>query len=74
VNMEYPGDTSSPCTSSVMVADGAVGPLENNGGVTLTMAPAAGSPALAKGTGCPTTDQIGQPRKSPCTLGAFEVQ
>jgi len=74
VNMEYPGDTSSPCTSSVVVMDPNLGPLQNNGGVTETMAPAAGSPAIAMGTGCPGTDQTGQPRKSPCTLGAFEVQ
>jgi hypothetical protein len=73
VNIENPGDSNSPCTSSVVVADPELGPLQNNGGVTDTMAPAAGSPALAKGTGCPATDQVGQPRKGPCTLGAFEV-
>jgi hypothetical protein len=72
--MEYPGDSNSPCTSSVVVSDPQLGPLQNNGGVTDTLAPAAGSPALAKGTGCPSTDQRGQPRKSPCTLGAYEVQ
>jgi hypothetical protein len=74
VNMEYPGDSSSPCTSSVVVADPQLGPLQNNGGTTDTMAPAAGSPAIGQGTGCPSTDQRGQPRKSPCTLGAYEVQ
>jgi hypothetical protein len=74
VNMEYPGDPSSPCTTSVIVADAQLGPLQSNGGVTQTMAPAAGSPALAKGTGCPATDQRGEPRANPCTLGAYEVQ
>ncbi len=74
VNMENPGDPSSPCTTSVLVEDPELGPLENNGGVTDTMAPAAGSPAIGKGTGCPSTDQRGEPRKSPCTLGAYEVQ
>lgn len=73
-NMEYPGDPSSPCTSSVLVADPLLGSLQNNGGVTATMAPSAASPAIGKGTGCPATDQRGDPRKSPCTLGAFEVQ
>ena len=73
-NMAYPGDPSSPCTSSVIIADGDLGPLQNNGGVTGTLAPPATSPALAKGTGCPETDQRGEPRKSPCTLGAYEVQ
>jgi len=72
--MAYPGDPSSPCTSSVIIADGDLGPLQNNGGVTGTLAPPATSPALAKGTGCPETDQRGEPRKSPCTLGAYEVQ
>jgi hypothetical protein len=74
VNMEYPGDPSSPCTSSVVVANPQLGALQNNGGTTDTMAPAAGSPANGQGTGCPAYDQRGQPRKSPCTLGAFEVQ
>jgi len=74
VNMEYPGDPSSPCTASVLVDDPELGPLQSNGGVTETMAPAAGSPAIGKGTGCPSTDQRGEPRKSPCTLGAYEVQ
>jgi len=73
-NMEYPGDPSSPCTSAVLVSDAKLGPLQNNGGVTDTMAPAASSPAIGKGFGCPATDQRGQPRKSPCTLGAYEVQ
>jgi hypothetical protein len=73
VNMEYPGDSSSPCTSSVVVSDPSLGPLQDNGGVTETMAPASGSPADGKGTGCPATDQIGQARKSPCTLGALEA-
>lgn len=73
-NMEYPDDMNSPCTSSVIVADPMLGPLMNNGGPTETLAPAAGSPAIGKGTGCPSTDQRGQPRKSPCTLGAYEVQ
>jgi hypothetical protein len=74
VNMEFPGDPSSPCTPSVIVADPKLGSLENHGGVTDTMAPAAKSPAIGKGTSCPSTDQRGQPRKSPCTLGAYEVE
>jgi parallel beta helix pectate lyase-like protein/polymorphic membrane protein len=73
-NLEYPGDPSSPCTSAVIVSDPLLGMLQNNGGPTDTMAPAAGSPAIAKGTGCPPTDQRGQPRKASCTLGAYEVE
>jgi hypothetical protein len=72
-NMEFPGDSSSPCTSSVLVADPELGPLENNGGVTQTLAPAAGSPAIGKGSACPSIDQTGQSRMSSCTLGAVEV-
>ncbi len=71
-NMEYPGDSNSPCTSSVIVADPQLGPLGNNGGVTLTMAPAPGSPAIGKGSACPPTDQTGQMRMTACTLGAVE--
>jgi hypothetical protein len=73
-NMEYPGDSNSPCTSSVIVADPMLGPLQNSGGTTDTMAPSAGSPAIGKGSGCPTTDQRAQPRATACTLGAYEVQ
>ncbi len=74
-NMEYPGDPSSPCTSSVLASDPMLGPLQSNGGPTETMAPASGSPAIGKGTGCPSTDQREQPRKNAgaCTLGAYEA-
>jgi len=65
---------SPSCTSSVIVADPMLGTLQSNGGPTFTMAPAAGSPAIGKGTSCPAQDQRGQPRKSPCTLGAYEVE
>jgi hypothetical protein len=74
VNMENPADPSSPCTSSVVVADPQLGVLMNNGGVTATMAVTSASPAVGKGTGCPPTDQRGMPRKSACTLGAYEPQ
>jgi hypothetical protein len=55
-----------------------LGPLQNNGGPTPTMALMAGSPAINKGffTGTPTTDQRGLPRVSggAMDIGAFEVQ
>lgn len=73
VNMAFPSDSSSPCTASVVVADPQLGALKDNGGPTFTMAPAAGSPAAGKGTGCPPTDQRGHARQSPCTLGAYEL-
>ncbi len=40
-------------------------PSRTNGGTTDTMAPSAGSPAIGKGSGCPTTDQRGQPPRPP---------
>ena len=73
-NMEYPGDSSSPCTAAVIVADPMLGALVlSGGGVTETMTPAAGSPAIGKGSGCPSTDQNGKMRATACTLGAVEV-
>lgn len=57
-----------------------LGPLQNNGGPTLTMALSPGSPALnkipARGAGCPSTDQRGVPRPqgTGCDIGAYELQ
>jgi hypothetical protein len=56
-----------------------LGPLQNNGGPTLTMALAPGSPALNRvsaGAGCPSVDQRGVPRPQgiACDIGAFELQ
>ena len=50
-----------------------LGALGNNGGTTATMAPASGSPAIGIGSGCPATDQLGNPRPEPCTAGAVEA-
>jgi hypothetical protein len=71
-NMQTTGAPN--CTSSVIIADPELGPLRNNGGPSDTMAPAAGSPAIGKGMNCAAQDQRGQPRKSSCTLGAYEVE
>jgi hypothetical protein len=57
-----------------------LGPLENNGGPTMSLALGAGSPALdrvpASAADCPSTDQRGVPRPqgSACDIGAFELQ
>jgi hypothetical protein len=57
-----------------------LGPQENNGGRTHTMAPHTGSPAIGHGgtraTGCPATDQRGLPRPDgpACDIGAVELQ
>ena len=76
VNSDLAGSTAVPL-------DPKLGPLQNNGGPTLTIALLAGSPALNAGDdallGAPfnlTTDQRGLPRKSGAhvDIGAFESQ
>ena len=71
-NLQFPSG-GTQCTSSITVADPALGPLQDNGGPTKTMLPGPGSPAIGKGTGCPQIDQRGNPRPSACTLGAVEA-
>jgi predicted outer membrane repeat protein len=55
--------------------DPKIGALANNGGLTLTHALLADSPALSAGASdaAVTTDQRGQPRESPPDIGAFEL-
>jgi hypothetical protein len=55
--------------------DPQLGPLQNNGGLTPTMAVTTSSPAYQAGVSVPgiTTDQRGIPRHDPPTLGAFEA-
>ena len=76
VNSDLAGSTAAPLNPSL-------GPLQNNGGPTLTIALLASSPALNSGDdtllGAPfnlTTDQRGLPRKSGAhvDIGAFESQ
>ncbi|HME05215.1 MAG TPA: choice-of-anchor Q domain-containing protein [Solirubrobacteraceae bacterium] len=54
-----------------------LGPLQNNGGATLTQELLAGSPAIDAGdnSGCPATDQRGvaRPQGTACDIGALEV-
>jgi hypothetical protein len=58
-------------------ADPVLGPLQNNGGLTQTMLPAAGSPVLGAGNSSlsPATDQRGQqrPTSGPTDLGSVQV-
>ena len=71
VQGNYPG------TGNLNV-DPRLGPLQDNGGFTQTMALAVGSPAIDAGddTNCPTTDQRGvaRPQSSHCDIGAYEAE
>ncbi|MCB8978546.1 MAG: hypothetical protein H6657_14080 [Ardenticatenaceae bacterium] len=51
-----------------------LGPLQNNGGTTLTHALLLGSPAINSGSGCPAVDQRGvaRPFGPACERGAYE--
>jgi len=54
-----------------------LGPLQDNGGPTMTVLPLPGSPAIdgADGANCPATDQRGvqRPQGVGCDIGAVEV-
>jgi hypothetical protein len=70
---------SGSVSGSPLTANPQLGALHGNGGPTQTMAPAAGSPVIdAAGSGCPATDQRGDPRpdngETACDIGAYEVQ
>jgi hypothetical protein len=84
-NIESPGNTCGfdQQGDQVNVPDPMLGPLQNNGGPTMTHALGEGSVAIDQipavdcvdADGQPlTTDQRGFPRDSMCDLGAFEVQ
>jgi hypothetical protein len=73
-DLQWPtgGATNGACVTGITFADPVIGPLANNGGPTLTMAPAAAAAVVQIGTGCPALDQTGATRGSPCTVGALE--
>jgi hypothetical protein len=72
------GDVQFPmggtaCASDVTYGDPMLAMLSQNGGVTDTMLPGAGSAAIGAGHGCPATDQRGTARPANgCTSGAAE--
>jgi predicted outer membrane repeat protein len=74
--IETTGTDLESCGSSLLTSDPVLGPLQDNGGFTKTMALLPGSPAINAGTntGCPATDQRGLPRPqgSHCDIGAHE--
>jgi hypothetical protein len=64
----------NPCVTGIDFVDPALGALADNGGPTMTALPAAGSPVIGAGMGCPAKDQRGNPRPaSGCTAGAVEA-
>jgi hypothetical protein len=71
-NIQWPsGD--KPCAPSIDFADPKLGSYGDNGGPVPTLMPAAGSPALGKGTTCAPTDARGKARPATgCTAGAVE--
>ncbi|MCI0637293.1 MAG: hypothetical protein L0206_25760, partial [Actinobacteria bacterium] len=73
-NVQWPTgqDDDMDCTTGILRADPLMEALGRNGGPTPTMAPGDGSPAIGLGTGCPQTDQRGEPRGEPCAAGAYE--
>jgi len=67
-------DSSCPVTqSSDVQTDPGLAALGDNGGPTATHGLPPGSVALSRGTDCPSADQRGAPRSSPCSSGAYEL-
>jgi hypothetical protein len=60
--VENPGAMSLPPGALNLVGDPQLGPLQNNGGSTPTMRPAATSPVIDQGVGESPADQRGKPR------------
>ncbi|MBN2527586.1 MAG: right-handed parallel beta-helix repeat-containing protein [Deltaproteobacteria bacterium] len=69
-NFQWPD--GALCTDAITVTDPQLGLLQNNGGSTETLRPGADSIIRSAGNDCPTTDQLGNPRNTPCTAGAVE--
>jgi hypothetical protein len=71
-NVQFPNGLQDDmdCTPSILRVDPMMGALEDHGGPTLTIQP--GNASLPMGTGCPPTDQRGEPRAEPCRIGALE--
>lgn len=64
--------SGTKCANGVTLADPKLAGVAKNGGRTPTMALQAGSPAIDRGSNCPSTDQRGATRVGQCDIGAFE--
>jgi predicted outer membrane repeat protein len=79
-NLQWPknhvngGSADALCAPNIYEdSDPMLGTLGDHGGAVPTLLPAAGSPALGRGTNCPATDARGMTRSSSsCTAGAVE--
>lgn len=79
-NLQWPptrpnGQPEPPATATVVWAEPMLLPCADNGGLTQTMAPDDGSPAIGGGVsgGTPTTDQRGRLRTPALDVGAYET-
>src|SRR5262245_23965695 len=76
-NLEEGTDCSLTAAGDRHNSNPLLGPLQNNGGPTDTLALLAGSPAIDGGLAsqCPATDQRGtaRPQGAACDIGAFEA-
>ena len=76
-NNVFTDATCNPVASDQVVADPGIGPLQDNGGPTLTHGLQPGSPAIdaANAAYCPATDQRGvlRPQGGGCDVGSFEL-
>ena len=72
-NLQWP-EGHAPCADGTAFEDADLGPLQDNGGPTMTTAPGADPAVFQVGTDCPKTDQTGKPRADPCTVGAVELE
>jgi len=62
--------------TDILATDPMLGPLQDNGGPTMTHALLPGSPAIAAVTSgpiCGTPDQRGVARGLPCDVGAYQT-
>jgi hypothetical protein len=80
-NLQYPNKLTNnsndlKVTDKITIADPKLGPLQDNGGSTLTHALQESSPAINAGTstGAPTTDERGYERDSQPDIGAYEYR
>jgi hypothetical protein len=71
-----PAGCTTSAVTGVIVADALLGPLQDNGGPTLTMLPGPSSPAIDAGSTGLTADQRGLPRPVGAgpDLGSVELQ